>query len=80
MTRKIKERRGDVEATDRVLRLARISAEADRVFGDSAKASRWLRRPNPALAGRAPIELLASETGAQAVDELLIQIDHGMFV
>lgn len=69
-----------VEETDKALRLARISAEADRVFGDPEKSSRWLRKPNPALAGNRPLGLLKSETGSHAVDELLGQIDHGMFV
>jgi putative toxin-antitoxin system antitoxin component (TIGR02293 family) len=68
------------EETDKALRLARIAAEADRVFGSPEKASRWLRKPNPALSGQTPLELLKSETGSRAVDELLGQIDHGMFV
>lgn len=68
------------EETDKALRLARISAEADRVFGGPEKSARWLRKSNSALAGRTPLELLRSETGALAVDELLGRIDHGMFV
>jgi putative toxin-antitoxin system antitoxin component (TIGR02293 family) len=68
------------EETDRAMRLARISIEADRVFGDPGKASRWLRKPNAALAGQTPLALLKSETGARAVGELLGQIDHGMFI
>lgn len=67
------------EETDRALRLARISAEADRVFGGHEKSARWLRKPNSALSGQTPLELLKSEIGALAVDELLNQIDHGMF-
>jgi putative toxin-antitoxin system antitoxin component (TIGR02293 family) len=67
------------EEADKALRLARIGAEADRVFGDPAKAARWLRKRTSALNMRAPIDLLESETGAYAVDELLGQIDHGMF-
>lgn len=69
-----------LEETDKAMRLARISAEADRVFDNPDKASRWLRKPNPALGGQAPIALLKSEAGARAVDELLGQIDHGMFI
>lgn len=68
-----------VEETDKALRLARISAEADRVFGDPAKSSRWLRKKSAALSGNTPLALLRSETGARAVDDLLGQIDHGMF-
>lgn len=68
-----------IEETDKAFRLARISSEADRVFGDPARAARWLRKPNAALAGNRPLDLLKSETGSRAVDELLGQIDHGMF-
>ena len=68
-----------VEETDKALRLARISAEADRVFGDPEKSSRWLRKKSAALSGNTPLALLKSETGARAVDDLLGQIDHGMF-
>ncbi len=68
-----------VEESDKALRLARISSEADRVFGSPDKSSRWLRKSNAALAGNRPIDLLKSETGSRAVDELLGQIDHGMF-
>lgn len=68
------------EETDKALRLARISAEADRVFGDPSKAYRWLRHPNPVFHGKTPLELLKTEAGAMLVDELLGQIDHGMFI
>lgn len=67
------------EETDKALRLARISAEADRVFGSPEKSASWLRKPNSALSGQTPLDLLKSETGALAVEELLGQIDHGMF-
>ena len=68
------------EETDRAYRLARISAETDRVFANPDKADRWLRTPTPALGGRAPLELLKTEAGACVVEELLGQIDHGMFI
>ncbi len=68
-----------VEETDKALRLARICTEADRVFGDPRKSSRWLRKQSPALSGNTPLALLKSEAGARAVDDLLGQIDHGMF-
>jgi putative toxin-antitoxin system antitoxin component (TIGR02293 family) len=70
----------NLEETDKALRLARISTEAERVFGSQEKSARWLRKPNPAFSGQTPLELLKSETGAVAVNELLGQIDHGMFV
>ena len=68
------------EETDKAVRLARISAEADRVFGSTEKSARWLRKTNAALSGQIPLDLLRSETGALAGEVLLGQIDHGMFV
>lgn len=68
------------EETDKALRLARISAQADRVFGDPAKSDRWLRESNPVFGGKPPLDLLASEIGAGMVETLLHQIDHGIFV
>ncbi len=68
------------EETDRAYRVARISAETDRVFANPAKADKWLRRPTPALNGKSPFALLSSEAGARVVEELLGQVDHGMFI
>lgn len=68
-----------VDETERALRLARIAVEAERVFADTQKAARWLRKPNRALNAHAPLALLVTETGARAVEELLGQIDHGFF-
>ena len=68
-----------VEETDKALRLERIAALADRVFGNPAKAHRWLRKPKQLLGGRTPVEFLASESGARQVEEMLYRIEHGMF-
>jgi putative toxin-antitoxin system antitoxin component (TIGR02293 family) len=68
-----------VAESDRVLRLERIAEHADRVFGNHEKAQRWLRSEIIALDGAKPIDLLASETGANIVFEELVRIDYGMF-
>ncbi len=68
-----------VAESDRVLRLERIAEHADRVFGNHEKAHRWLRSEIIALGGAKPIDLLASETGANVVFEELVRIDYGMF-
>jgi putative toxin-antitoxin system antitoxin component (TIGR02293 family) len=65
--------------TDRVLRLQRVVEEAERVFGDPAKAHRWLREPSRALDKAVPLELLETEAGARIVENELGVIDHGMF-
>jgi putative toxin-antitoxin system antitoxin component (TIGR02293 family) len=67
-----------VEETDKALRLSRIAKQANRVFGDAAKAHRWLRKPKRSLNGETPVAFLASEEGARKVEEMLHRIDHGM--
>lgn len=67
-----------IEETDKALRLYRIAKQAFRVFGDPAKAHRWLRKPKHALNGNTPVAFLASEEGARKVEEMLHRIDYGM--
>jgi putative toxin-antitoxin system antitoxin component (TIGR02293 family) len=59
-------------------RSERVIALAEKVFGDRAKANRWLRESKYALDGATPLACLASEAGAQAVEDMLHQIQHGM--
>jgi putative toxin-antitoxin system antitoxin component (TIGR02293 family) len=68
------------DEADRVVRVARIAARAQQVF--SAKpvyALEWLRTAQRALGDRTPIQLLVSDAGARAVEELLIGIEYGQF-
>ena len=67
-----------VEETDKALRLMRIAVQAEQVFGDSAKAHRWLRKPKRALNGETPVAYLATEACAREIETWLIRIEHGM--
>lgn len=67
------------EESDRAVRLARIAALAERVFGDRSKAQRWLHQPKRRFAGRTPLDMMSTETGARLVEELLYQVDYGVF-
>ena len=68
-----------VEETDKALRLERIAVQAERAFGEPAKAHRWLRKPKRELSGETPLAYLASEAGARVVEEMLHRIEHGIF-
>jgi len=68
-----------VEETDKALRLDRVASQASRVFGDDAKAYRWLRKPKRQLSGETPLAFLASEAGARVVEAMLYRIEHGIF-
>src|SRR5688572_706821 len=63
--------------SDRVYRLARIVALAKHYLGDDQKATRWLKRPNRALGGRLPLELIDTEAGARSVENVLGRIAFG---
>ncbi len=58
---------------------AALVAEARRVFGSSTKAKHWLHYPRHQFGGKTPFEMTSSEKGRLAVEEILGQIEHGMF-
>jgi len=66
------------EESDKAVRVARIAALAEQVFGESARAWRWLRKPKRRFAGKTPVDMLATEAGARLVEELVFQIDDGI--
>ena len=76
--RKERQERLSEAESDRVLRIARIASEAERVFGDSDKARRWLSADNRML-GAKPLDLLATDAGARDVESELVRIDFGDF-
>lgn len=67
------------EETDRLVRVARIVALADEIFGDHAKALLWLRTEDDRIGGRRPLSMLQTDAGGRVVENLLWQIDEGVF-
>jgi len=67
------------EESDKAVRVARVTAMAEQVFGELERAWRWLRKSKPRFAGKTPVEMLATEAGARLVEEMIVQIDHGIF-
>ncbi|WP_347259117.1 antitoxin Xre/MbcA/ParS toxin-binding domain-containing protein [Methylocaldum sp.] len=65
------------DESDRALRMARLVALAETVFGNRDKALRWLRKPLKRLDHRTPMEILSTELGGRIIEEYLIQIDEG---
>ena len=60
-----------------MLAVARIAHYAEEVFGDRAFAEQWLKRPNPALHDRVPMEVARTEIGARRVEAILSRFEHG---
>ena len=67
------------DESDKAVRVARITAMAEQVFGEPARAWRWLRKPESRFEGKTPVEMLVTEAGARLVEEIIVQIDYGMF-
>jgi putative toxin-antitoxin system antitoxin component (TIGR02293 family) len=66
--------------TERILLLVELFDFGYEVFNqENEKFHRWLRKPNPALGGVTPEELLDTYTGFDEVYDLLIRIDQGIF-
>jgi putative toxin-antitoxin system antitoxin component (TIGR02293 family) len=67
------------DESDKAVRVARITALAEQVFGEPERAWRWLRKPKHRFDGKTPVEMLTTEAGARLVEEMIVQIDHGIF-
>lgn len=78
--RRSRRERLSVEESDRVLRVVRVLSSAEMLYGSRARALAWMRRPHPRLEQRSPLSLLRTDTGSRIVEELLLQIDEGIYV
>lgn len=77
MERKIKSNSvlGPAES-ERLVRVVKVEAEAEQVFGSSELAKQWLQKANRSL-GATPLALLDTETGANEVRKVLTAIAYG---
>jgi len=67
------------EETDRLVRVARIAVLAEEVFGTRDKALGWLRSTNKRIGDRTPLSMLNSDSGGRLVENMLWQIDEGIY-
>ena len=68
-----------LDESDRLARVARLYDLAVKVFGNSEKAHRWLSRPKMRFDERSPLAMMRTELGGRQVEEMLYQIDEGVF-
>jgi len=80
LARRREEGRLTPEESDRLLRAARVFGKAlELCEGDLEAARTWLATPAPALGGRTPREVAATEVGAREVEDLAGRLEHGIF-
>ncbi len=69
----------NLDESDRLARVARLYELAVKVFGDADKARRWLSKPKERFREIFPVAMMRTELGGRQVEEMLYQIDEGMF-
>lgn len=68
--------------SERIVRLARIHAEAVELFGDPMQALDWLNTAQAYVPGQPPVnplQLAAGDSGARLVEAQLRRTAHGIF-
>jgi len=65
------------DESDRLSRLARVTSRAIDALGSEENALAWLRHPNRALGGAAPLRYLNTDLGAMRIEAILGHIEWG---
>jgi len=68
-----------LDESDRLARVARLYELAVKTFGDPEKAKRWLTKPKARFDERTPLSMMQTGLGGQGAEEMLYQIDEGVF-
>lgn len=66
------------DQSDRLARVVRVVGRAEEALASADKAARWLRKPNRALQGKRPLDLLDSDVGCRLVEQVLGRVEHGL--
>lgn len=67
------------DESDRLVRAARVFSKALHLFaGDTEEAATWLNDAQRAFRGVSPLEMARTDIGAQEVERLIFQLEHGV--
>jgi putative toxin-antitoxin system antitoxin component (TIGR02293 family) len=65
--------------SERIVGLADIYSYGYKVFEDEDRFNQWIMRPNKALSGVAPFDLLNNQFGREEVKNLIGRIEYGVY-
>lgn len=65
------------EIAEKLLKLHRLFALGEELFGSVGEFQDWLKLPSPGLEGQVPMSLLHSNTGIDEIEKQLQRIIHG---
>jgi len=71
-------RRLSLHESERLERLARITALAEDVWEAPALAHEFLTAPQPQLGGERPVDLTRSDLGTRQVEDLLFKLEYSL--
>lgn len=66
--------------TSNIVKMTEINILGIELFGSKARFKKWLHAPAFALGGAMPIDLLSDAYGKELVIDLLVRLEHGIFV
>jgi len=72
-----KHERLSLDESDRIVRMLRMAAFGESVFGERERFWSWARSPKRRFDGRSPLSLLTTAAGARVVEDWLGAIDEG---
>ena len=73
------EERFGTSLSEKILSLADIYSYGYEVFEDEKRFNHWMLRPNKALGGQSPYDLLDTQFGREEVKNLVGRIDYGIY-
>lgn len=65
--------------SERMISLADIYSYGYEVFEDEAKFNDWMFRPNRALGGKTPYDVIDNQFGREEVKNIIGRIDYGVY-
>lgn len=68
-----------VALSERIVSIADLYSYGFEVFEDEAKFNEWVFRPNKALGGKQPFELLDNYFGREEIKNVIGRIDYGVY-
>lgn len=79
LARRKKEGKLTAEESDRLDRVQRVVNLGIQVLGDDEKLRLWIHAPNRGLGGVVPLDLLDTDYGVRAVEDVLRRLEYGNY-
>jgi putative toxin-antitoxin system antitoxin component (TIGR02293 family) len=79
LIKKKKQEKFNAVLSERILSLADLYSYGYEVFEDEDSFNRWMFRPNQALGGKIPFELISNQFGREEIKNIIGRIEYGVY-